>query len=178
MEKKYLVNDEIVAKNVLLFDADGERVGVVSVKEAMFRAKDEGLDLMQVSKEENEAENYVVCKMLDYKSFLYHEQKRKHKQEVKNKHHQMKEMRFRPSIGENDMDIKVGKIAEMLEEGHKVKVVLQVKGREKANGSEFVERVMEKLEGSASFDVPPKIEHNGAVSFIVRPEKPVMKPKM
>ncbi len=153
----------------MLFDEDGEKVGVVGLPEALNRANDKELDLMQVS----EADGVAICKIVNYDSFQYHEQKKKHKQETRNKSHQIKEMRFRAVIGEHDMQVKVAKCAEMLEEGHKVKIVLLLRGRELANRdrcNDIANKIIETLREFAEIDVAPKDDAKG-MSFTMRPEK-------
>ena len=166
--KKVLLNDEITAKKVMLYNKDGEKLGLMGIQEARHRAEQADMDLVQM----HETEEFAVCRVLNYDSWLYHEQKKKHKQEVKNKSHEMKEMRFTPVIGEHDLNVKVSKCVDFLKSGHKVKVVIELKGRQFANkhaNDELIEKIQSALSEFGSVEGGVKSEMKD-IMFQVKPE--------
>lgn len=171
--KKVLLNDEIIAKKVMLYNKDGEKLGLMGIQEARHRAEQANMDLVQM----HETDEFAVCRVLNYDSWLYHEQKKKHKQEIKNKSHEMKEMRFTPVIGEHDLNVKVNKCVDFLKSGHKVKIVVELKGRQFAN-KQATEELIEKIQsGLADFGVVDGGVKNDTkgVMFQIKPEIKVKK---
>lgn len=174
-----LLNQEIRANKVMLLSAEGEKLGFFTSRDAFYKAQNEDLDLVQVA--ENEKDGYVICKIMDYNKFLYHQQKEKHKSELKNKVHENKEMRFKLNIGEHDFDVKMKKCLGFIEEGSKVKILLEIKGRENSNkqGIEnFVEKVKARFVDVAELDAEPKFEGKGLSLFWKPSKKLVKKPKV
>lgn len=171
--KKVLLNEEITAKKVMLYNKEGEKLGLLGIHEARHRAEQANMDLVQM----HETNEFAVCRILNYDSWLYHEQKKKHKQEVKNKTHEMKEMRFTPVIGEHDLNVKVNKCADFLQAGHKVKVVIELRGRQFAN-KQAIEELVEKIQNGLSeygvVDGGVKSELKG-VMFQIKPELKIKK---
>lgn len=177
MEKQHLLNEEIRAQKVLLLGEEGEKLGVVSLREALEKAAAQELDLMLV----NQTPEMAVCKILNYSSWLYHENKRKQKQDFKNRAQEVKSMSFRPVTGEHDFELKIRKINEFLEHNHKVKIVIKLKSREgamKSVNDAVVEKIIESLSENGSLD--GKISSSfKEINFIIKPEKKnTPKPKM
>jgi len=118
---KHLVNGSIKALQLRVITSTGENLGVISRAAALQRAEEEGLDLVQVS---GEGDN-VIAKIMDFGKFLYE----KKKQDVKAKKHQkviqIKELKLRPYIEEQDYRIKLKQSAQFLEDGKRVKFTLQ-----------------------------------------------------
>lgn len=134
------VNDRIRAKEVRLIGAKGNQEGVVPIADALRKATEEGLDLVEVAPQANPP----VCRIMDHAKFLY----AKAKQERENRQHQrvtrLKEMRFRPQIDEHDYQTKYRSLVKFLKRGNKVKVTLVFRGREMAH-QEFGHRLLERL---------------------------------
>lgn len=177
LEKQPLLNNAIKAQKVLLLDKDGERVGEMSCFEALSRAKNEDLDLMQVG----ESPNFAICKIVNYDSWKYHEDKKKQKQDFQNRSQEMKTMNFRPATGEHDFLLKIKKIQEFLEDNHKVKVCLKLKSREGSMrdvNNEVIQKIQSSLEEVGIVD--GKINWSfKEINFIMKPnKKPVLKVKM
>ena len=151
------VNEDIRAKEVRLVQADGEQLGVVSLKEALDRARDANLDLVEIVPRSTPP----VCKIMDYKRHLY-EQKQKAKEAKKNqKQTQIKEIKLRPGTEEADYQVKLRKIMEFLEDKDKVKVSIRFRGREISHqdiGRAQLERIIKDTEEVASVEQPPKTE--------------------
>src|ERR1700684_307452 len=115
------VNEDIRIPQVRLIDQDGEMQGVLTVREAMQRAYAVGLDLVEVSPNADPP----VCKILDFGKFKYEVQKKKNEARKKQKVIEVKEVKLRPSIGDNDYDVKMRHMREFLNEGDKVKITLR-----------------------------------------------------
>lgn len=151
------INDAIRAREVRLIDENGQNVGIVSKADAMARAEDAGLDLVEVSPDAEPP----VCKILDFGKFKYQEQKkaaeaRKHQKTV-----EIKEIKMRPGIDDHDYDVKMRAIRRFFEEGDKVKVTLRFRGREMAHqdrGMTLLERVKEDFSDVAKVEFSPKLE--------------------
>lgn len=188
--KTHPINEKIRAQRVLLLDEHGAKIGEVGLAEALNRATEKDLDLVQMSppaQGASAANEIAVCRIMNYESWAYHEQKKRQKQELSQRRVELKEMRFRPAIDNHDFEIKLGKVREFMEDGSRVKITLQMRGRElgnKAAQSAFIARIEEAFANSAVFDTKPKPEGR-TLAFILRPEKkavPVVakahKPKM
>ena len=112
-----------------LVDADGSQVGIVPIEDALARARAAELDLVEVAAQADPP----VCRIMDYGKFRYEEAQRLKESRKKTIQITTKEVKFRPKIGKGDFDTKVRHMLEFLEEGHKVKVSLQFRGREMAH---------------------------------------------
>lgn len=151
------INDEIRAKEVRLVKEDGEQLGVVELNKALSVARDASLDLVELVPDARPP----VCKVMDYKRYLY-DQKQKAKEAKKNqKQTQVKEMKLRPGTEEADYQVKLRKIVEFLENKDKVKVSIRFRGREMAHqdiGKAQLEKIIADTADIASVEQPPKIE--------------------
>lgn len=150
-------NKEIKAEKVRLVGADGETIGIVSLSEALKKASDENLDLVEISP----SANPPVCKILDFSRYKYDAKKRQQEAKKKQKRTSLKEMKFKVNIGQGDFDVKLNKIRKFLESGDKVKVSLWFKGREivhKDKGFDLFKKIIETLADSAKIDSEPKME--------------------
>jgi translation initiation factor IF-3 len=151
------INDAIRAREVRLIDETGQNVGVVSKFDALARAEEAGLDLVEVSPDAEPP----VCKILDFGKFKYQEQKkaaeaRKHQKVV-----EIKEIKMRPGIDDHDYDVKMRAIKRFFEEGDKVKVTLRFRGREMAHqhlGMDVLVRVKNDVEPIAKVESEPRFE--------------------
>ena len=114
---------------VRLIDQDGENVGVVAKADALERAMDAGLDLVEISPDANPP----VAKILDYGKFKYQEQKKAAEARKKQKTVEVKEIKMRPNIDSHDYDVKMKAMNRFFDEGDKVKVTLRFRGREMAH---------------------------------------------
>ncbi len=151
------VNQEITAQRVRLVDANGEMVGVVTRQEALQRAVEAGLDLVEVSPNADPP----VCKILDYGKFKYEQQKKKAEAKKKQKVIEIKEVQMRPMIDDNDLDIKCRAIKRFLAEGNKVKISMRFRGRELSHqeiGLEILMRLKQDFEEFAKIENSPKLE--------------------
>ncbi|MFP6758348.1 MAG: translation initiation factor IF-3 [Alphaproteobacteria bacterium] len=150
-------NDQIMADPVRLVDQDGEMVGVIGLRDAIDRAMDVGLDLVEVSPNADPP----VCKVLDYGKYKYDAQKRAAEARKKQKTIDIKEIKMRPGIDDHDYDVKMRNIVKFLGEGDKVKVTLRFRGREMAHqelGMRVLDRVKDQLEELGKVEQFPKME--------------------
>ena len=145
------MNEEIRVPQVRLIDQDGEMLGVMTAREALQRAFTVGLDLLEISPN---AEPPVV-KILDFGKFKYEQQKKKNEAKKKQKVIEIKEIKVRPNIDENDYQVKLRAMKAFIDEGDKVKVTLRFRGREMAHQDIGV-RVLERIR--ADMDVQTKVE--------------------
>ncbi|OOS22478.1 translation initiation factor IF-3 [Moraxella lincolnii] len=151
------INEDIRAKEVRLVKEDGEQVGIVDIKSALQASRDAELDLVEIVPDAKPP----VCKIMDYKKYLY-DQKQKAKEAKKNqKQTQLKEMKLRPGTEEADYQVKLRKIISFLEDQDKVKVTIRFRGREMAHqqiGLQQLERIIEDTAEYANVEQPPKME--------------------
>ena len=134
------VNDEIRAPQVRLIDQDGEMQGVMTARDAWLRAQAVGLDLLEISPNADPP----VVKILDFGKYKYELQKKKNEAKKKQKVIEIKEIKVRPNIDENDYQVKMRAMKSFIEEGDKVKVTLRFRGREMAH-QEIGVRVLERI---------------------------------
>lgn len=159
------VNREIEARSIRLVGADGEMIGVVSLREGLVMAEEAGLDLVEVSPNADPP----VCKILDFGKFKYESQKRKAEARKKQKVIEIKEIKLRPNIDDNDYNIKMRSMIKFLEEGDKVKVTLRFRGREMAHqdlGVKVLDRVRTDLDEMGKVEQYPKMEGRQMVMVI------------
>jgi translation initiation factor IF-3 len=151
------INDAIRAREVRLIDETGQNVGVVSKIDAMQRATEAGLDLVEISPDAEPP----VCKILDFGKFKYQEQKRQAEARKNQKIVEIKEIKMRPGIDDHDYDVKMRAIRRFFEEGDKVKITLRFRGREMAHqhlGMEVLNRVRTETETIAKVESEPRFE--------------------
>lgn len=154
---EHRVNDRIEAREVRLVDQDGGMLGVVPLRDALQRAEDVGLDLVEISPNATPP----VCKILDYGKFKYEAQKKANAARKKQKVIEVKEIKMRPSIDQNDYGIKMKKVRAFLDEGDKVKVTMRFRGREMAHqhlAINILEKVREEMADLAKVEQFPKLE--------------------
>ncbi len=168
-EKDPRINGEIDAPEIRLIGSDGEQLGVVSLREAMQKAEDAELDLVEIAP----TAAPPVCRIMDYGKFKYQEQKKQHEARLKQKQIQVKEVKFRPGTDENDYQIKLRNMTRFLEEGDKVKVTLRFRGREMAHqefGVAQLKRIETDLAELGTVEQFPKLEGRQMV-MVLSPKK-------
>lgn len=168
-EDEIRINENITAKQVRLIDANNENRGIVSIREALALAEEEGLDLIEISPQANPP----VCKILDFGKFRYEQQKRKAEAKKNQKVVEIKELKLRPMIDTHDYEVKVKQAKKFLEQGNKVKFTMRFKGRElSANdmGKQVLSKLIEDLEDCAKVDSEMKLEGR-QMTMILSPQK-------
>jgi len=159
------INDEIRVPQVRLIDDAGEMIGVMSAREALIRAYDVGLDLVEISP------NAVppVCKILDYGKYKYEQQKKANEARKKQKVVEIKEIKVRPNIDDHDYEVKMKQMKSFIGEGDKVKVTLRFRGREMAHqelGVKVLERIRNDLTELVKVEQLPKLENRHMVMVV------------
>jgi translation initiation factor IF-3 len=166
---------------VRLVAENGDQLGIVPVLEALRKAEEANVDLVEIAP----LANPPVCKLMDYGKFRYREQKKAHEAKLKQKQIQVKEIKFRPGTDEGDYKIKLNKLNQFLEEGDKAKITLRFRGREMAHkefGERLLERVRKDLEAIGVVEQFPRLEGRQMVMVMAPkkklvPEKPAPKAK-
>lgn len=159
------VNDEIRADKVRLIDEAGEMQGVMFLRDALGRASDTGLDLVEISPNADPP----VVKILDFGKFKYEQQKKKGEARKKQKTIDVKEVKVRPNIDENDYNVKLRAMKSFIGEGDKVKVTLRFRGREMAHqelGVKVLERIRSDLETETKIEQMPRMENRQMVMLL------------
>lgn len=150
---------------VRLIDQHGEMQGVMSAREALIRAYDVGLDLVEISP------NAVppVCKILDYGKYKYEQQKKANEARKKQKVVEIKEIKVRPNIDDHDYDVKMRQMKTFISEGDKVKVTLRFRGREMAHqdlGAKVLERIRSELGETIKVEQFPRLENRQMIMVL------------
>jgi len=151
------VNEQISNPEVRVVDADGEMVGVISVKEGIEMAAEVGLDLVEVSPNADPP----VCKILDYGKYKYETQKKANEARKKQKVILIKEIKMRPGIDDHDYQVKMRNVRRFIEDGDKVKLTIRFRGREMAHqnlGMDVLHRVRDEMDEFAKVEQFPRSE--------------------
>ncbi len=159
-------------REVRLVGVDGEQLGVVPIAEALLKAEEAEVDLVEIAPQAEPP----VCRIMDFGKFRYQEQKRAHEARLKQKQIQVKEIKFRPMTDEGDYQIKLRNLIKFLGEGDKAKVTLRFRGREMAHqefGFQLLERVKADLEEHAQVEQFPKLEGRQLVMMLGPKKKEV-----
>jgi translation initiation factor IF-3 len=151
IQQKQRINEQIRSPRLRVIGADGAQLGILATPEAIARAREDGLDLVEVSPQEEPP----VARIMDFGKFKYEKAKRRNK----NVAHQskLKEIRLRPKTGENDIEIKVKQARRFLEHKDRVQVTLIFRGRELAHmqeGQRILDGVLNSLADVATIETP------------------------
>ena len=163
------INDRIRAREVRLVSPEGEQIGIKPLPEALSIARELGLDLVEVAPQANPP----VCRIMDYGNFKYEAAKRAKESRKKTTNVQIKEMKYRPKIGQGDFDTKTRKVADFLDQGHKVKLTIMFRGREMAHpelGKRILDRIADQLAPAAKIEAHPKLDGRNMV-MVLAPDK-------
>ncbi len=159
------VNEDIRVPQVRLIDQDGEMQGVMSARDALLRAYSVGLDLLEISPNADPP----VVKILDFGKFKYEQQKKRNEAKKKQKIVEIKEVKVRPNIDENDYQVKMRAMKSFIDEGDKVKVTLRFRGREMAHqdiGIRVLERIRAELEIETKVEQMPRMENRQMIMVL------------
>ena len=152
-----------------VIDSAGEQAGVMGIAAAIALAKDEGLDLVEVSP----MAEPPVCRIMDFGKYLFEQNKKNQSAKRKQKQVHVKEIKFRPGTDEGDYQIKLRKLREFLENGDKTKVTLRFRGREMAHrelGAQLLARVRDDLEEYGTVEQMPQMEGRQMIQ-VIAPKK-------
>ena len=168
-EKKNIgprTNERITASEVRVISSSGKQLGIISIREALNHAEDEGFDLVEVSPDSNPP----VCKIIDYGKLRYREQKSKKEAKKKQKTIEVKEIKLRPGIDKHDYLVKLKALSKFIGGGNKVKVSMRFRGREiehKNLGMDFLNKLTEEVAEYAKVEVLPKFEGKQIMMILV-----------
>ena len=166
-EPEVRINQRIRAREVRLVDADGSQLGVVGIQEALAMSEDRGVDLVEVAPNANPP----VCRLMDYGKYKY--ELKKQAAAKKQKSQTVKEIKFRPNIGDHDLDVKINRIREFLEEDNKTKIRIFFRGREIVHpelGQTLANKILERVADLGGVDIPPKMEGKN-LTMVITPKK-------
>ena len=155
MKRGLRVNGGIRADKIRLVDDSNNQVGVITRDEALAKAQEAGLDLVEVSPNSDPP----VCRIMDYGKWLYQQKRRVREAHKKTQHHMatLKEIRLRPETDKHDLGIKVGHARAFLEKGHRVQFSVFFRGRQmlhKEQGYDVLNQIMENLQEIAKIERP------------------------
>ena len=162
------INEKIRAKEVQLISDTGEKLGVVSMQEALNIAEEKDLDVVLVAANANPP----VCKLMNYGKYKFEQAKREKEAKKKQKTLEIKEIRVTPNIEEHDFGFKSKNARKFLVDGNKVKITVRFRGREVNNvkaGEAVLNKFIEALEDISTVEKKPKLE--GRNMFIMLAKK-------
>ena len=162
------INGQIREKEVQLIGANGEKLGVMSTRDALEKAEEENLDLVLVSPNAKPA----VCKIMNYGKYKFEQAKKEKEAKKKQRVQETKELRITPNIEEHDFSFKAKNARKFLEDGNKVKITVRFRGRELNNtkmGEEVLNQFIKNLEDVSVVEKKPKLE--GKNMFIILAKK-------
>lgn len=151
------INEAIIARELQLIDEAGENLGTVPKRDALAKAQEAGLDLVEIA-----ANGEIpVCKIMDFGKYKFQAQKKAAEARKKQKTVEVKEIKLRPNIDDHDYDVKMRSIKRFFEDGDKVKVTLRFRGREMAHqeiGLQLMLKVKDETGPIAKVELEPKME--------------------
>ena len=165
--RQYRVNERITSPKVRVIGGDGSQLGVMELNRALQLARDTEVDLVEVAPNSDPP----VCRLLDYGKLLYLSSKKEKESKRGQKSTEQKEVRFRPNIGSHDLDSKIRKVREFIDDGSKVKLTVRFRGREAAHqqlGLSVLKRVADELKDDVRLERPPALEGR-ALSMVLIP---------
>lgn len=167
--EKHRINEEIKAKEVRVISADGEQLGIMPIKEALAKAEELNVDLVEIAPNADPP----VCKLIDYGKFLYQLEKKAKEAKKKQKIVEVKEFKIRPWIDQHDFSYRLDQMKNFLQEGNKVKITVKFKGRELMHtdmGFELTNKVVNELKDFCEVEKPAKMEGKNIV-VVLTPKK-------
>ena len=157
-QSRLRINEQIRLPQVFLIDEDGQRVGTIATSEALHRAKEAGLDLVEVVADQRPS----VCKIIDYGKYQYEQEKSQAQQRKRQKNREEKEMRLSIGIDDHDLMVKAKKVDQFLAKQHKVKIVVRFKGRQITHpelGQQILDKFLGILQQKYSLEKTPAIQN-------------------
>ena len=158
-------NNRITFTEVQVIASDGENLGILNLNDAINRAKDENLDLIEIAPKARPP----VCKIMDMGKYKYDAQKKANKAKKKQKKIELKEIKLRPVTEVHDYTFKIKNAQKFLEKGDKVKFTIRFKGRELQHsslGSELMEQIKQDMQSIGKVELQPKFEGKQMIMVI------------
>jgi len=163
------INERIRTSSVRLISAEGEQLGILSVRDAIQVAKEDGLDLVEVAPNSDPP----VCRVMDYGKFRYQASKKVQEARKKSRGGQMKEIKLRPHTEDHDLGFKIKNLKKFLDKKHRVKITVFFRGREMAymnSGVELLKRVAEEISEDGTVEQPPTREARNRMTMVIIPK--------
>ena len=158
-------NYKITSSEVQVITSEGENLGVLNLNEAISKAKDEGLDLIEIAPNASPP----VCKIMDMGKFKYDQQKKANKAKKKQKKIELKEIKLRPVTEVHDYTFKIKNAQKFLSKGDKVKFTIKFKGRELQHshlGNELMDKIKEDMQNIGKVELQPKFDGKQMIMVI------------
>lgn len=168
-ERRPRINEEIRCSEVRVIDAEGNQLGVISIREALRLRDEAGMDLVEVSPDAKPP----VCRIMNYGKYKFQMEKRKTAAKKKQKQIHLKEIKLRPVTEEADYQVKLRNLVRFLANGDKAKITLRFRGRETTHpeiGMQLMERIQLDLGDTVVVEQRPKLEGRQIV-MVVAPKK-------
>ena len=159
------VNNRIISREVQVITSDGENLGVINTNDAISRAKDIGLDLIEIAPNAKPP----VCKIMDMGKFKYDQQKKASKAKKNQKKIELKEIKLRPVTGIHDYTFKIKNAQKFLSKGDKVKFTVKFKGRELQHshlGNELMNKIIQDMQNLGKVELQPKFDGKQMIMVI------------
>jgi translation initiation factor IF-3 len=164
------MNNQIRVPEIRCIDENGEQMGVVPTRQALVRAHETGLDLVEI----NATSNPPVCRIMDLGKFKYEQDKKKKEQKKKQVVVKLKEVKFHVNVGDHDYETKLRHARDFLEEGNRVKISLMFRGRENAHrelGFELMQRIVKDLAEISTVEQAPRLMGRNIFMMLIPPKK-------
>ena len=158
-------NNRITSPEVQVISSDGENLGTLNTNEAIRKAKDEGLDLIEIAPNVNPP----VCKIMDMGKYKYDAQKKANKAKKKQKRIELKEIKLRPVTEIHDYNFKIKNAQKFISKGDKVKFTIRFKGRELQHshlGNELMNKIKEDMQDIGKVEQDPKFDGKQMIMVI------------
>jgi len=163
--QQYRINQRIFANELRVLDAEGKQIGVMSKNDALRMAQEQELDLVEIAP----AAKPPVVKLIDFKKFLYQQDKKKREEKRKAKVSDTKELRLGPFMSENDLQVIIRRGREFIEAGDKVRLVVKFKGRQIVHpefGREILQKVITALADISKVEREPHMEGRQMITVL------------
>ncbi|HWG38526.1 MAG TPA: translation initiation factor IF-3 [Terriglobales bacterium] len=168
-EPRTRINERIRALKVRVIDEEGGQLGILPPQEALAMARQRTLDLVEIAPNADPP----VCRIMDFGKYQYQMEKKAREARKNQKNVVIKEVKFRPNTDDHDYEFKKNNVLRFLEEGDKVKAVVQFRGREithKEIGFGLINKLLAEVQAAATIEFRPRMEGN-ALTAILAPKK-------
>lgn len=165
IKKFYRINERIFASTLRVLDEEGKQIGILGKSEALEKARSQAMDLVEVAP----TASPPVARIVDFKKFLYQEEKKKREEKRKSKASDTKEVRLGPFMDDHDLDVMVRRAREFLEDNDKVRLVVRFTGRQMAHpefGHQVLRRAIDNLGDVSKVDKEAKFEGRQLISML------------
>lgn len=175
-KKFYRTNERIRAQSVRVLDSANKQIGILSFFEALKKAREENLDLVEIAPNANPP----VVKIINFKKFLYQEEKKKKEEKKKTKQTQTKEIRLGPFMNDHDQQVMINRGEEFLKDNNKVRLVVKFRGRQITHpefGRNIIGKVIEELKDVSKVDRDAYFEGSQLIAILSPEKKKAVKTK-